>query len=171
MEKELALFNQSKEEIINLIKGIDKDKLTKKPSEDEWSLTQVVAHLIDSETGISKYIHKKSQELDELKNTGIKNSFMSYQLNKNLKSDKKFKAPKVVSSPPNTESFEELTQRWEETRKRFLSVIEKLPKSAHKKQLFKHPRVGYLNIKQTLSFMAHHINHHIKQIESIKQSL
>lgn len=171
MEKELISFNLYKERVLDLIKDLDQEKLTKKPNENEWSLAQVVAHLIDSETGISKYIYKKSQGLDDLKNTGLKNSFMSYQLNKNLKSDKKFKAPKVVSSPPNTESYEELKERWDHARDRFKSVLEKLPKSAYKKQIFKHPRVGYLNIKQTLAFMGHHIGHHIPQIEKIKESL
>ncbi|MGF1670459.1 MAG: hypothetical protein ACFCU6_08425 [Balneolaceae bacterium] len=38
---------------------------------------------------------------------------------------------------------------------------------SHKKTVYKHPRAGFLNIKQALEFMESHIAHHQKQIDRI----
>lgn len=171
LTKKLSNFEDSKSALLLLVQDINDKDLNTKINESEWSLTQVLTHIIESEVGISKYLYKKSKDLSSLPSTTVTSWIKSKFLNRFLKSDKKRKAPKVVSNPPNDFTFEELTQKWDEARSRLVNTINNLPKSAHSKAIFKHPVVGYLNIKQTVEFMTYHIDHHVYQVERIKGEL
>lgn len=54
-----------------------------------------------------------------------------------------------------------------------LQLLQALPliKNADPKIKTKHPRLGYLNAKQWLRFIEIHLNHHLKQLNRIENSL
>lgn len=54
-----------------------------------------------------------------------------------------------------------------------LQLLQALPliKNAGPKIKTKHPRLGYLNAKQWLRFIEIHLNHHLKQLNRIENSL
>ena len=54
-----------------------------------------------------------------------------------------------------------------------LQLLKTLPKidNANAKIKTKHPRLGYLNAKQWLRFIEIHLNHHLKQLNRIENSL
>lgn len=169
--KKLAKKHQELIELKNAwltqIKDIPAEKLNHKNSEDEWSLTQVFSHIIESETGTNKYINYKLKEIDSLANTGFKNMLNSMGLNSALKSNKKFKAPQVVSNPTNNLTYTEIKEQWDKSREYLAKTVSDYPSNAIKKAIFKHPKVGYLNILQTLDFLINHIKHHQKQLDRL----
>jgi uncharacterized damage-inducible protein DinB len=169
-KRHLELINL-KDEWLKSVKEISTEKLNHKKSEDEWSLTQVFTHIIDSETGINKYINYKLKEVDSLENTNLKNNINSKALNMALKSNKKFKAPKVVSAPINDLDFNTIQEQWNKSREFLAKTVSTFPKDATSKAIFKHPKAGYLNINQTLDFLINHIKHHQMQIDRIKNNL
>lgn len=159
-----------KENWLNQIKSVSYDKLNIKPSEDKWSITQIISHIIESETGTNKYVNYKLKEVDSLKNTGLKNLINSKGLNTALKSDKKFKAPAVVSNPANDLDFDTLKNQWDKSREYLANTVNNFPKKALKKAIFKHPVAGPLNILQTFDFLINHIKHHQKQLDDLVKS-
>lgn len=156
-----------KEKWINQIKDLTPEKLNHKDSEQEWSITQVFSHIIESETGVNKYINYKLKDVDSLSNTGFKNIINSKGLNRALKSDKKFKAPKVVSNPTNDLDFETIKSNWDKSREYLANTVNSFPDKVLKKAIFKHPVVGYLNILQTFDFLINHLKHHQNQLDRL----
>ena len=170
MLKYIELANL-KGKILENAKKLSQEELNKKPSENEWSISQVVTHIINSETGVNKYINNKLKTPNKLPRTGIKNFFASKLLNNKLKSEQKLKIPKVLSQPNNGISFDELKENWDKSRLYLINTVENFPKDKMNKAIFKHPVAGKLSINQTLSFMINHLKHHVPQINNLTENL
>jgi uncharacterized damage-inducible protein DinB len=171
LEKKHQELISLKNEWLEWIKDISNEKLNHKNSENEWSITQVFTHIIESESGTNKYINYKLKEVDSLDKTSLKNSINSKGLNMALKSSKKFKAPKVVSNPINDLDFNTISEKWNKSREFLADTVSNFPKEAVGKAIFKHPKAGKFNINQTLDFLINHMKHHQMQIDRIKKTL
>lgn len=157
-----------KEQILNSVKGFSVDELNFKPSESEWSISQVIEHLIDSETGTNKYINYRLKNIHEQPSVGLANFLKSKVLNKKLKSNQKFKVPSILSEPEVGSDFKTLKEKWDKSRLYLIQSVENYPKEQLNKAVFKHPRAGLLSMNQTLAFMINHLNHHIPQIDRLR---
>jgi uncharacterized damage-inducible protein DinB len=159
-----------KESWFNQVKDLSTEQLNHKKHEEEWSITQVFSHIIESETGTNKYVNYKLKDLDSLANTGLKNMLNSKGLNVALKSDKKFKAPAVVSNPANDLDYTTLNNQWDKSREYLTNTVNDFPEDSLKKAIFKHPKAGYLNILQTFDFLINHMKHHQAQLDRLKKN-
>lgn len=171
ISKKIAQLEAQKKEILTQLETYSYDQLNRNYAENEWSLTQVISHIIESETGTGKYLNKKLKDVEVLKNTGLKNKMNSIMLGTALKSSKKFKAPKVVANPTNNLTYDELKTKWDENRQKLIETINLVPKEIHNKAIFKHPIAGPLNINQTIDFLVNHLTHHRHQIKKIAKEL
>ena len=124
-----------------------------------------------AERGTILYIQKKLINPSESKNAGIKALYRSALLRYALRSKRKFKAPKVLTEPTGPYVVEELFTGWKTTREELEKLFDSIPAEHKKKQLFKHPVLGYISLKQTLGFMGDHMQRHLEQIQRIKSSL
>lgn len=152
--------------IIAQVNELTDEDFMRVPQNGGWSISQVINHIIISEFGTTSYMSKKLLGLPDLKSTGIKNSFNANALKLALKSNKKFKAPKVLPDPDNA-SISITINKWEKVRKGLLNMLETMPSEATKKAIFKHPVAGYLNPEQTAGFLQTHVAHHSKQINNL----
>lgn len=160
-----------KNRVLNNLVDFTVEELNYKPSENEWSISQVIEHLIESETGTNKYINYKLKNVDEQPKAGLKSFVSSKVLNKKLKSNEKFKVPSVLSEPEIGKSYAQLKESWDNSRMYLIKTVETFPKNKSKKAIFKHPRAGLLNMNQTLRFLINHIHHHIPQIDALRIKL
>jgi len=160
-----------KNRILNNLVDYTEEELNYKPSENEWSISQVIEHLIESETGTNKYINYKLKNIEEQPRTGIRSFVSSKILNKKMKSNEKFKVPSILSEPIIGNGYSELKEKWDNSRMFLIKTVETFPKGKMKKAIFKHPVAGLLNINQTLFFLINHINHHIPQIDALRIKL
>ncbi len=167
LKAKFRLLEDLKNETIQKVSNLTIEKYQHKLSDNDWSLIQVLNHIIDVERGTCGYVFNKLTSEKELPPIKIKNKIASFILNKNLKSDKKFKAPAIVSNPSNSETLEQVLEKWDETRFNWQELIETFPRDLSKKAVFRHPLAGNLNILQTLEFMYNHLKHHQPQIEKL----
>jgi hypothetical protein len=80
----------------------------------------------------------------------------------------KFKAPgKVVESTTRYHNLSIITNEWDLVRSEFRSLLEKIPDQYVNRMIYKHVRVGYLNMKHGLMFFREHIHHHTPQIKKL----
>lgn len=160
-----------KEKLLLSIAHYSPEELNFKPTEKEWSISQVIEHLIDSETGINKYINYRLKNIQEQPSVGLKNYLKSKVLNKKLQSSKKFKVPSVLSEPEKGSNFGELKEKWDSSRMFLIKTVETYPKEQLNKAVFLHPKAGLLSMNQTLSFLINHLKHHIPQVNNLKVTL
>ncbi len=160
-----------KGQILKSVESYSVEQLNFKPSESEWSISQVIEHLIESETGTNKYISYRLKNIQEQPSVGLANFLKSKVLNKKLKSDQKFKVPSVLSEPEVGADYPSVKEKWDKARLYLIQTVENYPKEQLNKAVFKHPRAGLLSMNQTLAFMINHLNHHIPQIDRLRLML
>ena len=136
-----------------------------KPSDKDWSLQQVLLHLLQVHQGSLDMLQKEIADLDAKENQGIKSWYSFIMLKLALKSSKKFKAPRAISNVSNDVPINEIASQWNETQKKLLKFIEKYSASIKNKLIFKHPVVGWITLGQTTDFLLNHLKHHQKQID------
>jgi len=90
-----------------------------------------------------------------------------------MKSPAKIKIPKKAQEgfrPFDIQDYESVKNEWDTLRNEMEKWAEKYPDSKADRYVFKHPVSGLLTPTQTLRFLKDHIDHHIKQIERIKNA-
>ena len=157
-----------KEKVLKSVEKYTAEQLNFKTSEAEWSISQVLDHLIESEIGTNKYVNYRLKNIHEQPAVGLSNFFKSKVLNQKLKSDQKFKVPSMFSEPEIGADFKTIKEKWDKARLYLIKTVENYPKNQLNKAVFKHPRAGLLSMKQTLTFMINHLNHHIPQIDRLR---
>ena len=137
----------------------------------EWSLQQVLHHISQIQDSVEEVIAKILTKQETLRDTTLKNWFRYFILKLALASNKKFEVPKMLPAPENNMTLDEVRQEWNESYVRFDALLKNFPKKLEDKLIFRHPRIGWININQTLGFMLDHMKHHQKQIESLYSQL
>jgi hypothetical protein len=161
-------FQQSEKiriELGNKMSKFSDAQLNQKPLAGGWSAMQTAYHLITAETFSLGYLQKKIQAKDKVKSAGIMHSLRSALLRLFLSLPIKFKAPKIVEQVPDFKAFTEMKEDWDKTRKGMSDLLETLTDEDVKRELFKHPLAGRMNILQMMDFFNDHLTRHIKQIE------
>lgn len=141
------------------------EKLNQKPAPNSWSAVQTAYHLISAESFSVSYLQKKLQAKNDIKRAGIAHTLRSLLLKIVFLLPIKIKAPKIVEQVPDFKSFAEIKNDWDKTRKEMGDLLETLTDEDVKRELFKHPLAGKLNILQMLAFINDHLMRHVKQIE------
>lgn len=140
-------------------------------AEGQWSVNQVLTHLSNAEFGILRYIEKKMQGMDSLKDKNAWSMVRSVLLKGLLLSPLKYKMPKQLPEPSNELSYDQLKHQFTKNRQRIEALIKSFPEEALDKLIFRHPFAGRLSLYQTLIFMKDHYSHHLKQIDRILQAV
>jgi hypothetical protein len=171
LEVKYLYLEKSRNKLLNDLQGIDDTLLNTCPAEGKWSIGQIAAHLLQVEQLTIGYIQNKLSKEEELHTTSIKNMVSSVILKVALNSGMKFKAPKVAASVPDVVSLDKVRTQWDETRYKLEDLLTEIPPAMLDKCLFRHPYAGMLNASQTLTFLQDHFNHHLHQINHLKQQL
>jgi uncharacterized damage-inducible protein DinB len=171
MDAKLAkAFNELELARLRLLEAIDplpEAKRQFKPSSEDWSMVQVVTHLMTTEKAIQNYMQTKVNKGIPLKSAGIAAWGRSLMVTLFLRYKKKIKAPAVVTAPNADCSYEQARQDWAESRMHFRKFLDSLPADLSGKEIFRHPLAGMLNAYQTVDFMREHVLHHLGQIQRL----
>jgi len=146
--------------------------LNRKAADDQWSIHQVMHHLIVTEDLSLKYLQKKLSFNPELKKAGMMTGFRHLGLKIFIKTPIKFKAPEAVSGEnlPEESTFWEVVKLWKTNREEMESFLDNLPDDILDKELFKHAMAGKLTVKSMLKFHKSHFYRHRKQIRRLLEA-
>jgi hypothetical protein len=137
----------------------------------EWSIAQVVEHILSSETGTLGYMKKKSSGgWDALENAGDEHRASSAAINARLESNERYKAPDVLPEPTNAIALNELFEKWNTLRTELADFVSRIQPEHFHKLVFRQPAAGMLTVLHALEFMDAHLRHHLPQIERISKS-
>lgn len=161
------VLERNRFDLFGRLDGLDLGQLTIPEGDGQWSVNQVLAHLSNSESGTLRYIKKKMQGLDTLSNSNVFSQLRARFLKWMLGSSLKFKMPKQLSVPSNEVPYEELKILFDKNRRELKELLESFPEEGLDLLVFKHPFAGRFSLLQTVAFLDHHFNHHLKQIDRI----
>lgn len=151
--------------VLTLAQALPGEVLHRAPAPGQWSVMQILAHLVTAEKLSLAYLQKKMMGLEEAPDTGWREDLRIVWLKISQRLPLKFKAPgRLVESTPAYTSFEHLRSDWDNVRAQLAEILEQFPENRLKRKVYKHPFAGMLNITQMLIFFREHITHHQPQI-------
>ncbi len=160
----------ARKELLKSVRLVDPARRHYQPDGEQWSLVQILDHLIRAEEGVLRYLQKKNQAGNP-QQAGMGEALRALTMHLVLRSPLKLKIPSAIPPPENTRTAAELEQEWKQVRRELRLFLEKLPEDRTRAKLFRHPLVGYLNIFQTLRFLEDHLRHHQRQIKRLVKYL
>lgn len=164
-------LEQNRSEIHAILKDLPQEVLSKKPSENEWSLMDICNHLMVIEQLSIGYIRGKIENPSSAKPVPFKNKMKFWMIKVALLLPLKFKAPDAITKIPGPKKYTDLASTWDLTRKELWKVIQKIPDGKEHLTFFKHPIAGHLSIQMMLDFFLFHSKHHLKQIKRTLQKV
>ncbi|MGI9544545.1 MAG: DinB family protein [Cyclobacteriaceae bacterium] len=138
-----------------------------KPGSEQWSLLQVLDHIVKVDISITKYLQKYQSEISREK-LGFIAWWRALFLKLFLLTPLRVKAPKVHGiQPEESVDVPSLVADWCESRSLLKDYLEVFPMDKLDNFIFKHPLSGKLNVVQTLMFVYYHTKHHEHQLKRI----
>jgi hypothetical protein len=161
----------ARQKMLQLIANATETQREYVPGEDKWNMLNVAQHLIQAEEGVLQQLEKFGN--GKGKKANIMAGVRSMLTTLFMKSPAKIKIPKKAREgfrPFDKQSYESVKTEWDALRNQMKSWAENYPEAKANRYVFKHPVSGLLTPTQTFRFLKDHIDHHIKQIERIRNA-
>lgn len=156
-----------RKEIVSQYDAFTSDQLTFQAHPQQWSLLQVLDHIVTAEKMSAIYIKRHLNGKKYPPSPGLREKFRYGMLKLAFKLPFKYTAPDIVDSTGKNPDLASLQESWKTIRSELRAIVESTDKELLELGVYKHPRAGLLNMEQALDFMAMHIRHHQKQMERI----
>lgn len=173
LQKRLDRMDTELADLFEVLNKYSDDDLNWKPKADQWSVLQVMVHLMKAEAGSQAYVEKKlSSGHSHLSKAGILAGSRKHIMNCILRFPFKIKAPKGFGTEnlPDRSSFWDLVKQWKKQREDLRNYLASLPNEALSKEIYKHPVAGRMSVNGMLSFFEVHFKRHRKQIDRVLQN-
>lgn len=159
-----TLENQ-RHSLLSSLENLPSEKLNSRQP-NKWSINQIIAHLISAEQLSVRYIYKKILGIDQTPDTGFYEELKMLVLQISQRLPFKYNAPrKVVENTLQESDIARLIEQWDLVRTQLRALLEKIEDHQIQRGIFRHVRVGMLNIQQALKFFGEHVSHHTPQIK------
>ncbi|RYU86920.1 DinB family protein [Mucilaginibacter terrigena] len=170
LTKERRAIDAALDTYRQLLDGFTDERFMETPPMGGWSYSEVYDHILKSSLGSSIALERCTHNNCPPTKNGP-NFWGHYLLITGLFPPGKIKVPEEVAAKiaPNKIDREEARNLLIKTRKRIdgvTALINDAPKNAR----WQHPRLGMLNAAQWFRFIRVHLQHHLKQLERIKNS-
>lgn len=160
---------QTRQQFFEKVRSFEESQRSFQPEANQWSMLEVMHHLVLVEEFVVSSIEKKLESPpEELKKKGLKSSLTSLIIQLVLKLPVKVKIPTDRVKPEKGKTFTDLSEQWKNLGERWGTLIEKFQAGQENCLVFRHPIGGPWSILQTLQFVPEHIRHHLVQIERIQ---
>jgi len=159
-----SIENQ-RQSLVSSLKNLPSEKLNKH-APNKWSINQIIAHLISAEQLSVNYINKKMLGIDQTTDTGFYEELKMLMLQISQRLPFKYKAPKkVIENTVHESDISRLIEQWDLVRAELKSLLGKIEDHQIKRGIYRHVRVGLINIQHALKFFGEHVTHHTPQIK------
>jgi len=172
LQKDFNEIEATREQLFKDLEQYTEDQLNFKPSADEWSILEVMNHLMMAEGGSVLYVQKKlTNGLAELPEIDAESSSRFQQLTDYMQGENATLAPPMVTPTFERTTFAATREGWDKIRRDTAGQLERFAEADINKATYKHLLVGRMTIRQMIGFFRLHFNRHLKQIERIKSAI
>jgi hypothetical protein len=166
VKRTLARLNSIHGRLLNLIAETDEAQFVRRPSENEWSVAEIVYHLALVEGYVIKSLEQSLAQPPQrlpLFRRLIPTRIVASRL-------LRVKAPRGVQ-PLNPPPKMELIEAFNGTRARLKTLCARHERARLRQVIFKHPFLGPIDGAATISFVGYHEVRHYKQIREVLKKL
>jgi len=167
LERLYSVIEQQRHNLLASLKNLSNEQLNAHPP-TKWSINQIIAHLITAEALSVRYLNKKILGINEANDSSLVEELKMILLVASQRLPLKFKAPNVIVEQTSSETdIKKLSDEWIKTRVELKNILDRIENKHLKRKIYKHVRVGMLNIQHALKFFLEHVNHHTPQIKKL----
>jgi hypothetical protein len=145
---------------------LDSNIFMQRPSEDEWSVGEIVQHLYLVEARVVKDL-KRALNAEPGRVGFLKRFIPTFLVSFRVK---KFKAPKAVN-PLEVPGKETTIENYNRARQALKDLCAAHGKERFKQLVFRHPFLGAIDGPATVAFVGYHEHRHFKQIREVLKKL
>ena len=172
LQKDFNEIEASREQLFKDLEQYTDDQLNFKPSENEWSILEVMHHLMMAEGGSNMYVQKKlTNGLADIAEVDAEANDRFQQLTAYMEGDNATSAPPMVVPTFGRSSYAATREGWDKIRRDTAEQLGRFGESDLNKAAYKHILVGRMTIGQMIGFFRLHFNRHLRQIERIKSAM
>ena len=169
LREQLESHDQSRFSLLEELEGMSQDQLRNKPGPDDWSLLEIVQHMVLSEREVLQGL-PEPKELTARKR-GLR-SLLSYGM---VLVVLRWNIPAPVPSdgmvPDGNTSLSKLRQQWDENLQWLKDYLDTLREEDLQRAVFKHPIGGPMTVEQTIHMAKLHFDVHLRQIRKAQVQL
>ena len=166
MNRALRRLDSIHSKLLDTIVLIDDSLFSRSPSENEWSVAEIVHHLCLVERRVVKELEKElanpPRKLPALKRL-VPTSIVASRL-------VRVKAPKAMN-PIDPPAKDEIIENYNAARSKLRELCATHGHQRFKQVIFKHPFLGEIDGPATISFVGYHEIRHFKQIQEVLKKL
>jgi hypothetical protein len=165
-EELLTYMQQTRENLLNSVKGLSEAQLKFKPAPDKWSVMEVSEHIALAEDFLGDAAVKvmSAPAADKKSEMYGKESQFAAGLTDR---SKKFQAPEPLKPTGKWATEGDIVKAFNASRDRYIDWVRKTPEKDLRAHVQKSP-VGELDAHEWMLFMAGHSARLTKQIEEVK---
>jgi hypothetical protein len=166
MKRALKRLDSVHEKLLQTVTPLDPKIFSQRPSENEWSVAEIVQHLYLVEERVTKELQaaiaRDPQRVGFLRRL-IPTSVVSSRL-------LRVKSPKAVN-PIVVPEKDLAIQSLDRARRNLKALCEAHDVSRFRNLIFKHPFLGEMDGVATISFVGYHEHRHYKQIREVLKKI
>ena len=158
-------LSQKRQALLEHLDSRSPETLSFKTGPDKWSVVEAIEHLVVVEDNFLEQVGANipSSTLDPDKKSPEKYKIVLKVMQRDVEVD----VPHESMEPHGHFGFNELLEKWESSREKMQSLLEKIDSDDPDAMVYHHPYAGPLNIAETLEFMEVHFDNHVRHIEVI----
>ena len=143
----LALVEKSQQRYLDVVGALSDDAASKKPAPDEWSVRELIRHVISAERGVALFVHHLARGERPPANNDTREP--------------------GLAMPDDGRPFAGLVDELRKTNESMLQAIRNLPPSPNLTERAKHPFFGDLNCVEWAVFQRVHDEDHVQHAQKI----
>lgn len=173
IDQQLSKMDEELRQLLERMKSYSDATLNQAPGAGQWSVLQIMQHLLLAEQLSLNYVKKKLSYQPQLPNSGLGSRMRVGLLNFYQKLPLKYKAPSNVNVDKlkTDRTLADISSEWLQHRAQLRSYLNELPEELFHKAVYKHPFAGRLSLGGMVSFFKGHFDRHRKQIERTLQAV
>lgn len=164
-EKYLSHLQESEKALLDAVTNLTDEQFIAKPTTDQWSIAEVIEHVIKVETGVIDYLKNFGASTEKLDNPPNNEEILQRSQNRTTK----VTAPKLFTPSGLFKDKAKAIATFQKTRQTTEDFVQNTTLDL-KAVSFPHQRFGLLNGENWLMFIAGHCLRHVQQIELLKEN-
>ena len=162
MQKALKRLDSIHEKLLSTVTPLDPKTFSKRPSESEWSVAEIVEHLALVEARVIKELQSAMER--EPRRVGL----MRRLVPTSIVSSRvlRVKSPKAVTPRAELDK-DSAIQSLELARRNLKAFCDQHDVDRFRNLVFKHPFLGEIDGVATIAFIGYHEQRHYKQIREV----
>jgi hypothetical protein len=166
LREKFERYDRTRRALLDDLAVLNDNQLRRKPSPSEWSILQIVQHMVLAERDVTQYLPEPKELIHRKR--GLRARIFYVVVLLILKWNIRVPVPSEGMVPDGNTSLSELRQQWDENMRWFKGYVDSLGPEDLKRAVFSHPIAGPLTGPQAGKLAQYHFEAHLRQVNKAK---